>query len=243
MKRFQGSCTLLLAASTFVLISCGGGGEQKVNTDSPTVAAPETPVVVNTIDTTEKKMVTIVHRVADFNKWLQAYEGHDSARLANGLHNYVIGRGLMDSNMVLIGLHADDFAKAKAFSQSANLKEVMKKAGVSGAPEILFSTVYWQDTANVGSIPRVMTRFTVKDKDVWRKVFDAGAQERKDAGIMMRNLAHDADNLNNIRLVSALSDTAKAFAYYKSDAMKKRMADGGIIGEPKRFFFTIVKRY
>jgi quinol monooxygenase YgiN len=243
MKQFQTSCMLLLAASLFFLSSCGDGGEQKANSDTATVAPPETPVVVNTIDSTEYKMVTIMHRVTDFNKWLQAYEGHDSARLANGLHNYVIGRGLTDSNMVLIGLRADDFAKAKAFSQSANLKEVMKKAGVTGAPEIHFSVVKWQDTANVGSIPRAMTMFAVKDKDAWRKVFDDGAQERKDAGIMMRNVAHDADNPNNIRLVSALSDTAKAFAYYKSDAMKKRMADGGMIGEPKRFIFTIAKRY
>lgn len=241
MKQIKWSCTFLLAASIFFLSSCNNEGEKKSEADTTTATTPAAPV--STIDTTEHKMVTIMHKVADFNKWLQAYEGHDSVRLASGLHNYVIGRGLMDTNMVLIALRADDFAKARAFSQSPGLKETMKKAGVTSAPEVHFSVITWQDTANVGLIPRGMTMFTVKDKEVWRKVFEDGAQERKDAGIMMRNVGHDADNPNSIRLVSALSDTAKAFAYYKSDAMKKRIADGGMIGEPKRFFFTIVKRY
>jgi len=46
-----------------------------------------------------------------------------------------------------------------------------------------------------------------------------------------------------VSLVTAVLDTAKAFAYYKSDAIKKARAAGGVIGEPKRFLFTIVKRY
>lgn len=241
MKLFQWSCTHLLAAGLFFLSSCGGDGDKKAETD--TTAAETPPAPVSTIDTTSHNMVTIMHKVADFNKWMQAYEAHDSARLASGLHNYVIGRGLMDTNMVLIGLRADDFAKAKAFSQSPGLKETMKKAGVTGAPEVHYTVVTWQDTANVGSIPRVMTMFTVKDKEVWRASFEGGAPDRKANDIMIRNIGHDADNPNGIRLVSALGDTAKAMAYYNSDAMKKRFAEGGVIGQPKRFFFTIVKRY
>lgn len=240
MKQIKWSSTLLLAAIVFIVSSCGEGEKKEEAPDTSTVKPPEP---VSTIDTTPHNMVTILHKVSDFGKWMAAYEGHDSARLAAGLHNYVIGRGLMDTNMVLIALRADDFAKAKAFSQSADLKEVMKKAGVASAPEVHYTVVTWQDTANVGGIPRAMTLFTVKDKAVWRAAFEGGAQERSDAGIVMRNVGHDADNPNGIRLVSALSDTAKAMAYYKSDAMKKRIAEGGIVGEPKRFFFTIVKRY
>jgi hypothetical protein len=43
--------------------------------------------------------------------------------------------------------------------------------------------------------------------------------------------------------VTALSDTAKAFAYYKSDALKKRIQASGVIGEPVRFFYQIAKKY
>jgi len=38
-------------------------------------------------------------------------------------------------------------------------------------------------------------------------------------------------------------DTAKAFAYFNSDALKKRREAGGVIGEPKRFLFRVVQRY
>jgi hypothetical protein len=38
-------------------------------------------------------------------------------------------------------------------------------------------------------------------------------------------------------------DTAKAFAYYKSDILKKRRAESGVIGEPERFLYRVVQRY
>jgi hypothetical protein len=242
MKQFQMGCTMILAAFVLFLSACGEGENEAAKTDTTAAVAPA-PESVNTIVTTPENMVMVMHKVADFGKWLAAFEGHDSVRLASGLHKYVIGRGLMDTNMVLIAMKADDIAKARAFSQSPDLKSTMKKAGVTGPPEMNYVVVEWQDTVNVGSIPRVFTSFTVKDKDVWRKAFDEGQQERMNSGIVVRNIGHDADNANNIKLVTALNDTAKAMAYYKSPEMKKRMEAGGIITEPKRFFFTIVKRY
>jgi hypothetical protein len=43
--------------------------------------------------------------------------------------------------------------------------------------------------------------------------------------------------------VTVLSDTAKAFAYYKSDGLKKRIQASGVIGEPARFYYRLVKHY
>lgn len=242
MKRIHSGSAILLAALALIFSACGGGEGNEVKTDT-TAAVTPAPEPASTIVTTPENMVMVMHKVADFGKWLAAFEGHDSVRLASGLHKYVIGRGLMDTNMVLIAMKADDFAKARAFSQSPDLKSTMKKAGVTGPPEMHYVLVEWQDTANVGSIPRVLTSFTVKDKDAWRKAFDEGQQERMNNGIVVRSIGHDADNATNIKLVTALNDTAKAMAYYKSPEMKKRMEAGGIITEPKRFFFTIVKRY
>ena len=51
-----------------------------------------------------------------------AYDGHDSARLANGMHNYVIARGVDDSNTVMVAIKADDISKAKAFAKDLPLK-------------------------------------------------------------------------------------------------------------------------
>ncbi len=241
MKLFQFSCTLFVAALTILNSSCNNSGDEK-KPDADT-AATEKPAAVNTIVTTPENMVVVVHKVADFAKWKTVYEAHDSVRLANGLHSYVIGRGLMDTNMVLVAMKSDDLARAKALAKSDDLKKRMKEAGVTGAPSMYFNTTTWQDTANVGSIPRSMTMFTIKDWDTWLKNFNDGSQERMDNGIVVRTVGHDADDNKKVVLVTALTDTSKAFAYYKSDALKKRREAGGVTTEPQRFLFSIVKRY
>jgi hypothetical protein len=90
---------------------------------------------------------------------------------------------------------------------------------------------------------RSRTTFSVKDWDAWLKSFQEGKQERIDNGIVVRVIGHEADDNKKVTLVTALTDTAKAFAYYKSDALKKRREAGGVIGEPQRFLFKVAKRY
>ena len=233
----------------FLLTSCGGSGDEK-STATDTTAATDTTTKTadvappkNTIVTTTENMMIITHKVADYAKWIVGYDAHDSARLANGIHSYVIGRGWKDTNMVLVALKIDDVAKAKAFGKDPSLKKVMQKAGVIGAPTISFYTVVWQDTATLDTKLRSQTKFTVKDWDAWQKSFEEGKQERADNGIAARVIGHDADDNKKVTLVTAVLDTAKAFAYYKSDALKKRREAGGVIGEPTRFLFQVVKRY
>ena len=249
MKHCRLSGFLIGAAMVFLLNSCGGSGDEK-STATDTTAATDTTTKTadvappkNTIVTTTENMMIVTHKVADYGKWIVGYDAHDSARLASGIHSYVIGRGWKDTNMVLIALKIDDLAKAKAFGKDPSLKKVMQKAGVIGAPTISYYTVVWQDTATLDTKLRSQTKFTVKDWDAWQKSFEEGKQERMDNGIAARVIGHDADDNKKVTLVTAVLDTAKAFAYYKSDALKKRREAGGVIGEPTRFLFQVVKRY
>ena len=250
MKRFRFTGVLLYAAMAFFLTSCGGtGSEEKTTTDSTTTdsAASTTSAVVpevNTTITTPQNMVAITHKVADFAKWKSAYDEHDSARLAFGVHSYVIGRGANDSNMVLVAMKVDGIAKAKAFDKDAALKKRMQEGGVKGTPSISFVTFVFQDTANIiNSNLRSRTTFMVKDWDAWQKAFEEGKQERLDNGITVRAYGYDPDNNKKVTLVTAITDTAKAFAYYKSDALKERRKASGMIGEPQRFLYKVVQRY
>lgn len=248
MKQSRITAVLFSAVLLFFFTSCGNNADEKTTTvdtaaASTTDNAVVTPPPVSTIVTTPANMAIITHKVKDFSKWLAGYEAHDSARLANGLHNYVIGRGFTDTNMVLVALKVDDVAKAKAFSKDANLKTAMQKSGVVGAPEITVGVATWQDTAALAGAIRSRTTMSVKDWDIWIKSFEEGRQERIDNGIVDRVISHDADDNKKVGLVTAVTDTAKAFAYYKSDALKKRREAGGVIGEPKRFLFIIAKRY
>jgi hypothetical protein len=232
------------------LFSCNGSDkntstEDKMSSDSSTTTTTATtePVTQSTIITTPQSMFVVTHKVSNFTKWKESYDAHDSMRLANGLHNYVIGRGVEDSNTVLVAVKADDMAKAKAFAKNPSLREAMKKGGVTGIPSFAFVTMTFQDTAAINSPLRSRTTFAVKDWDAWQKGFEEGKQERTDNGIVVRAFGHDADDNNKVVLVTALMDTAKAFAYFKSDALKKRREASGVIGEPKRFVYRVVRRY
>ncbi len=245
MKLARFSNSLFFVGVVLLLSACGSGGNEKTAATDSTASADSAAKakVVNTIITTPQNVVVITHKVADFAKWLGAYESHDSARLANGLHNYVIGRGLEDSNMVTVVLRVDDTAKAVAFGKDPGLKAAMKKGGVLGVPMMTLLTETWQDTAKIELTLRSRATYTVKDWDAWLKGFEDGKQERMDNGIMDRAVGHDLDDNKKVYVVTVLSDTAKAFAYYKSDALKKRMEASGVIGKPVRFFYRLVKHY
>jgi len=248
MKRSRFTSLLFCAAMVLFLASCGGNETKEKSTGTDTTSNTDTSAAAvttpaSTIITTPQNMMTVTHKVKDFAKWKASYEEHDSMRLANGIHSYVIGRGFTDSNLVLVAVKVEDIDKAKAFAKDPSLKNAMQKSGVIGAPTISFVTMVWQDTAVISSTLRSRTSFTVKDWDTWQKNFEANKQERLDNGIIDRAYGHDADDNKKVSLVTAVTDTAKAFAYYKSDMLKQRREAGGVIGEPKRYLYYIVKRY
>jgi hypothetical protein len=249
MKHSSLTGLLLTLATAFFLTSCGGGANEKTTTTDSTaikdsIAKAEAAAKAkSTVVTTPQNMLIVTHKVANYAKWLPAFEAHDSARVANGIHSYVIGRGYPDSNMVMVALKIDDTAKAKASMKDPNVKKNMQKAGVIGQPMVSLITATWQDTATIESRLRSRTTFTVKDWDAWVKGFEEGKQERLDNGLVDRVIGHDINDNKKVSLVVAVTDTAKASAYWKSDALKKRRAASGVIGEPVRFVFRIVKRY
>jgi hypothetical protein len=134
-------------------------------------------------------------------------------------------------------------ARSKAFAKAPSLKQAMQRGGVVGAPSFAFLTVVFQDTGVIPSDLRSRTMFTVKDWNAWQTAFQEGEQERKDNGITVRAIAHDVDNDKKVVLVTAIMDTAKAYAFWKSDKLKQRRAAGGVIGEPQRFLYRVAKRY
>src|SRR5450432_359166 len=135
MKQSRISGLLFYSVAFFFASCAGGGSEKKTSTDSTTVdssVAVVTPKI--TTITTPQNMMVAKHKVSNYAKFKASYDAHDSARLANGIHSYVIGRGLQDSNMILVAVKVDDMAKAKAFAKDPGLKKAMQKGGVTGPP-------------------------------------------------------------------------------------------------------------
>ena len=248
MKSSSFIPAIFLGLSLFYLASCGNPNDQndREMTDSvvnDTPSSATTTPAPSPIVTTPQNMMIVKHKVADFDKFLSSYEAHDSLRLANGIHSYVIGRGEKDPNTILVATKIDDMEKAKAFSKSADLKQAMQKAGVTSKPAISFTTMTYQDTGAVSTDLRSQTTFTVKDFDQWQRSFDSSRQVRLDNGLIERAYGHEADDNKKVTLVVAVTDTAKAYTFWKSDQLKKLRAGSGVTSDPNRFLFRVVKRY
>ena len=78
----------------------------------------------------------IRHKVKDFKKWKAGYDTHGPAREGAGLKERCLLRNNKSRNEVFILFEAGDLARVKAFSASADLRAAMKKAGVTGKPEL-----------------------------------------------------------------------------------------------------------
>ncbi len=239
----------LLAMLVFCLFSCNNAtDESTTTTDSTTMDTMNTMATTaeatpSTVVTTPEHIMIVWHKVSNYSKWKASYEAHDSMRLANGLHSYVIGRSVKDSNMLLVAVKADDLEKAKSFSKNASLKAAMQKGGVVGTPKIKFTTVVYQDNAANMSDLRSMTTFTVKDWDAWKKSFEEHRQTRIDNGLTDRAYGYDADNNRNVTLVVGINDSTKAEAFWNSDVIKQRRAESGVVGKVDRVVYRVVQKY
>ena len=82
--------------------------------------------------------ILVRHKVKDFAMWKKVYQGHASFRKQQGSKGSRILQNADDPNDVVIVLDWDTMEKARAFTESPNLIEIMEKAGVTGPPEITF---------------------------------------------------------------------------------------------------------
>ena len=235
---------MLLAAGLFLIASCNSGETKtEETTGADTTVKKEEPAPA-AVPAKPANVSLIWHKVANYTKWLATYESHDSARLANGLHNYIIGRGLdKDSNMVMVALTMDDAEKAKQFGTSASLKAAMQKAGVQGTPKMAYIDVQMLDASTSNADLRVMRMVKVKDYDVWKKAFDSNKQIRTDAGLTDRAVGFSIGDNHQVTIVYTVADRKKAESYFDSPELKERMKANGVEGTPETFWYTVAKKY
>lgn len=233
------------AIGMLMLFSCNSGSDEKTTATDSTVTTPvDTTAQTKPEAPAAPSMVMLVrHKVGNFAKWMAAYEGHDSARLAYGLHNFVVCRGIQDSNMVMVALHMDDSAKAHQFATMPGLKEAMQKGGVVGPPKFMYMETLWHNDATDTSATRVIVMQKVKDYDAWKKVFDSDKQARTDAGMTDRSVGRASGDPHVASVVLAISDLKKAEDFTKSKALKDKMMEGGVEGAPDIFFYHVVKQW
>lgn len=238
MKNIKNFLTpVLILVFTVAFLSCKNNKTEKAE---PEKAMPkDTATAVAVFE--PYKVIVIKHKVADYEKWRMGYDAHDSVRKAYGITHFVVGRGIDNPNMIVIIDKFSDVQKAKDFSMLPNLKDAMKKAGVTGKPEFSYYDVIRNDTTKIDQKDRLMVTHKVKDFDAWLKVYDAeGTAKRMEEGFIDRGLARSIDDPNIVAIVFAVTDMKKAKASITSEAKKKLMKDAGVVGAPEMFFYKIM---
>lgn len=82
--------------------------------------------------------VLVHHKVENYEKWKSEYDGHEATRKAAGSQGARLLRNLNNGNELVIIMTWPDLEQAQAFASSPDLRAVMQRAGVLGAPEVLF---------------------------------------------------------------------------------------------------------
>jgi len=242
MKQFKFLATSIVVIISLFPVSCNEGSEKKsdeTKTDTTIITTGE-PVA----PAKPANFLLIKHKLANYTKWLPEYESHDSARLANGLSNYVVGRGTgSDSNTVLVALKMTDAGKAKEFTASQGMKERMQKAGVIGMPSFTYLETVVFETSTDATTTRVLMMHKVKDWDAWKKEFDSHKQVRLDAGLVDRAVGYSVGDNHMVTVVCAVTDMEKAKAFMASKDLKDKMTAAGVEGAPGIFFYNVAKMY
>ena len=244
MRQIQFLATTFAASMLIVLSSCNSGDEKKTEETTTTNTAVET--VPETKPATKPSNIMLMQfKVSDFTNWQSKFESRerDSIRRSYGLTNYVAGRGLDDSSRVIVFLKMEDANKAKDLTASQGMKDRMKAAGVTGTPSFNYMETVMDDNSTIPQTNRLLMIEKIKDWSTWKKEFDQNKQARIDAGLIDRALGYAVDDPNQVMIVFAITDMAKAKAFLQSQDLKDKMARASVEGKPVPFYYNIVKMY
>ena len=83
-------------------------------------------------------ILSVAHRVADFDSWKPVFDEHGATRKAHGAVGHRILRRRDESNTVMVLTEFGDRSQVEAFLADPSLRAAMGRGGVEGEPEITF---------------------------------------------------------------------------------------------------------
>ncbi|MDP9082775.1 MAG: hypothetical protein M3N50_03295 [Pseudomonadota bacterium] len=179
--------------------------------------------------------LTVIHECKDYPTWKQAYDADAAKRAAAGLTEFHVLREHDNANLVALMFGVDDVGRAKAFVTSPDLAAAMKTAGIVGSPKVRFRHGKYHRVS--APISATMT-LTVRDYETAIKAYAMDAADRKGAGLTDLAVLQLDDDPNNLLILWAVSDVARATAFFDSPALAAHMAkNAGVVGPPERHFW------
>ncbi len=78
------------------------------------------------------------HKIQDFSKWKPIYDRHGAVRKQSGCTHEQLFRDAENPQNLVMLFQWDTIENARKFSQSSDLRDKMREAGVIGTPEFHF---------------------------------------------------------------------------------------------------------
>ncbi len=177
------------------------------------------------------------NEVSDYATWRKGYESFSATRKKMGVTGQAVYRSADDPKDVTITHDFKTLALAKALAASDELKAAMEKAGVSGTPQIWFTTMANGSRAEAAGV-RMYVRHEVSDYATWRKAYDDFQPTAKKMGVMSQAVYQSADNPYDVTVTSDFKTLEKAKALADSPELKAAMEKAGVSSTPQIWFAT-----
>lgn len=178
------------------------------------------------------------HPVADFDKWLKAFEADEPRRREAGILGHHINRAEDDPNQLMIYLALSDLDRARAFASDPALQAAMETAGVTAPPTIDWVRPIHVNVAWEGTHPAMFVTHSVADLDAWLTAYRAFDEERRSLGVIgdAANVSLDDDTFVTVLHQAESFDTLRALL--TNPALLDAMEDAGVTSEPQVSFAT-----
>ena len=149
-----------------------------------------------------------------------------------------LNRGLENPNLVGVYMAVGDVARAKAFAESADLRQRMAESGVIGRPHVVPDDA-GSRTHRVGrELPAMLISHTVADFDTWLAGYKAAATIQKQGGIIGDAVNRSLDDPKTV-IVYHQAETHDALkSFIASPGLKAAMEKAGVTSVPRVSFFT-----
>src|SRR5450631_1782116 len=179
--------------------------------------------------------LTVIHECKDYPTWKKAFEADAPNRAAAGLTDIHVLREHDNANLVALMFGVSDVGRAKAFAASPDLAATMKAAGIVGTPRVRFrhGEYHRGSAANYATMT-----LTVRYYETSLKAYATDAADRRSAGLTDLAVLQLDDDPNNLLILWAASDVARATAFFDSPSLAAHMVkNAGVVGPPERHFW------
>lgn len=223
-----------MSVAVILFLSYCGGGKSSYDAESEEDTAAETEMEESESPYSHKTVMSVVHEVEDYSKWIVGYEEKSDPEARISVYVNVD-----NPNEVTVFEFTKSHEDATAFIQSDEIKSAMDEYGVTTEPIL---TLYDIKYINIEDDPigkyRVAILHEVSDYASWKEKFDADTERRDEAGLQLRGLATLSDQPNMVHIFFATDNLESVKNMLADPEMKKVMDDAGVISEPVVIFLT-----